>query len=65
MVRSQGDMGMDGFSKAVKHLQNRNHKPEFAHAAPSLPENAQLSKHENIKLRHIKEENAESPQDEP
>lgn len=31
-------MGMDGFSEAVKHLQNRNHKPKCKHATPSLPE---------------------------
>lgn len=55
-VKSQGDMGVDGFGEGVRHLHNRNHKPKCEQTGPSLECTTctPWSKQEKEKLRHVR-----------
>lgn len=65
MVKSQDDMGMDGFRVGVRHLQNRSHKVSADWPKPGMHNTYSVVKTGEGETWACPEEDAESPQDEP
>jgi len=63
VVKSQGDIGTDGFSEGVRHLQNRNHKPKCQQTGPSLECTTRTlrSTWEKEKLGHVRRRMQKAP----